>query len=475
MTGAAALTLGFIAMSCSNNDDLYDPEAIVAAQGQSLEEAYNAAFIRTFGQPDPEQDWGFGTATSGSRATRTVDVNKNEWEAKGYVVPAAITDREREVVMDWFANNKNPETEVVNITDYFVQNVGHGGVSYTSTADANGVTHESTGSDHMDWIYCGPGRGQDWNQGGIVTDYTDNDGDEHINDFNANSGEIQHILYSGSEYFGFHDSFQDNGQGSKYRNYVLRFITVDGVVGCYVGFDYESHGQQGDITPDGYYNDRVIKLIPSDGRSWEAQPKKIRVFAEDLSANESSDFDFNDVVFDAEYVNATQVKITVWAAGGILPLRINDFEVHEFLRHPLVENDSCMINTHAKPYAKIPYTWEDNKPQRDTIITVTNGTFDEDNFPYGVKELVRLYVYKRGAWRELKAEKGVPACKIAAPIGSKWVLERHGIESAYPLFKDYVKNRNGYKVFNWWTTQINLNHVYAKYGNGYTTQCNEDD
>lgn len=316
MTLAAFALVSSAFVSCSNDEGVaYDPTAKKVND-------YNAAFVARYGQPAANQDWGFGT-------TRSVDVNSNEWEAKGNVIPKDITDREREVVMKWFTDNKNPQSETVDLTNYFVQNVGHGNVSYTCV-DGNGASHTAVGSNHMDWIFCGPGRYMNY---GMTepADYTWDNGDEHINNFNAQSGVIQHILYTGTEYFGYHDSFQDNGRGSKYstvnRNFVLRFIEVDGEVGCYVGFDYESHGGQGDIEPDGFFNDRVIKIVPGDGSKFIIPGGYTnRVICEDLGTTDDSDF--NDVAFDIRYADGG-AYFRVVSVGGIYPLYVDGREVHE--------------------------------------------------------------------------------------------------------------------------------------------------
>ena len=316
MTLAAFALVSSAFVSCSNDEGVaYDPTAKKVND-------YNAAFVARYGQPAANQDWGFGT-------TRSVDVNSNEWEANGNVIPKDITDREREVVMKWFTDNKNPQSETVDLTNYFVQNVGHGNVSYTCV-DGNGASHTAVGSNHMDWIFCGPGRYMYYGMTEPAP-YNYNDGDEHINNFNAQSGEIQHILYTGTEYFGYHDSFQDNGRGSKYstvnRNFVLRFIDVDGEVGCYVGFDYESHGNQGDIEPDGYFNDRVIKIVPGDGSKFIIPGVYTdRVICEDLGTTDDSDF--NDVAFDIRYADGG-AYVRVVSVGGIYPLYVAGREVHE--------------------------------------------------------------------------------------------------------------------------------------------------
>ena len=61
ITSAAALALCGLITSCSHDIDGLTPEESVAA-------TYEKAFITAFGQPAPDQTWGFGTSASTSRA-----------------------------------------------------------------------------------------------------------------------------------------------------------------------------------------------------------------------------------------------------------------------------------------------------------------------------------------------------------------------------------------------------------------------
>ena len=408
MTLAAFALVSSAFISCSNDEGVaYDPTAKKVND-------YNAAFVARYGQPAANQDWGFGT-------TRSVDVNSNQWEENGYVIPKAITDREREVVMKWFTDNKNPQSETVNLTNYFVQNVGHGNVSYTCV-DGNGVSHTAVGSNQMDWIFCGPGRYlNDWEGMTEPAPYTSNDGDEHINNFNAQSGEIQHILYTGTEYFGYHDSFQDNNSGSKYRtvnrNFVLRFIEVDGEVGCYVGFDYESHGNQGDINPDGYFNDRVIKIVPGDGSKFGYTD---RVICEDLGTTDDSDF--NDVAFDIRYVD-DGAWVRVVSVGGIYPLYVAGNEVHKLFGA---------------------------QPKADGTYQILGERTSDEFFVRGATKAADIkvevtYIDKSGTATaapastfELTADQGKVPQKIRVSPKFQLCAERQNIGDKYPAFKDYV-------------------------------------
>ena len=65
MTGiAAAICLGF--SSCSKFD--FTP----ITHGEEVYESYETAFVNKFGEPAPEQTWGFGTSSSRAAITRSI-------------------------------------------------------------------------------------------------------------------------------------------------------------------------------------------------------------------------------------------------------------------------------------------------------------------------------------------------------------------------------------------------------------------
>ena len=205
--------------------------------------------------------------------------------------------------------------------------------------------------------------------------------------------------------------------------------------------------------------------------------KSIRIIAEDLSATEASDFDFNDVVFDVEAdfaVSETvnKVKITLWAAGGTLPLRINSkngvggFEVHQALG---IQDMKTMINTHAKTIARDPYKWADNISKYTETITLVEGSIRKEHFNEDVNEFVRVEVQKvsdsgNEVWCLLTAQRGKPACKIGVPVGTPWLLERNKITDAFTRFQDWV---NTAEPQNWYSSRV-ASHFY---NGGMSTTC----
>ena len=404
--GLLALVVGGFTASCADKDGDYVPV------GQQKATAYADAFKELIGgEVAPNHDWGF-TKTSivsetAQARTRVAETNSNEWftgtnpKFAGLVKPADVTDREEEVVTKWFKDNRNPSSDPISLSTFFVQQVHFGDKVYTAIGN-NNTEYSVVGGNQMDWLCAYSDTERE-----VLNYYPYEERaksveghDDHINNFNTSEPKrndpdnsdgfhnMQLMMYSSTARFGFQESF--NSQNDRiYYNYVLKAIEVDGVVGYYVGFDYESHGNQGDFNPDGYYDDRIVKIVPGNGiyeytpggetssnststRTDRIERRRLvsqgRVFCEDLGTDAArmtkSDIDFNDAVFDAKiwrlgqydvtYVNGTYsseteyltgiypnglengkfkyiAEIRLLAAGGTVPLRIggnNGFEIH---------------------------------------------------------------------------------------------------------------------------------------------------
>ena len=103
--------------SCSSNDvPSYDPSAEKTA-------LYQENFVKTFGNIDPQNDWGFGQdIPCAPKPTKVANANANEWG--GYVeVPDTLTEAQIATVTSWFATHPNPQGIAVNWSDFFVQQV----------------------------------------------------------------------------------------------------------------------------------------------------------------------------------------------------------------------------------------------------------------------------------------------------------------------------------------------------------------
>lgn len=467
ITAALAVAISGAFVSCSD-DVSYD--SLIEQKAKTFEQT----FIEAYGTPAPNHTWGFKK----NDVTRGSEPNSNQWfdgvtqRYKHLVQPADVTAREEEVVAEWFETNQHPTCDEIYLTEFFVQQVHFGSQVYYST-DNNGYSTSVVGGQHMDYLYAYDPVGKDsyvWvrdepesttNYNGhneIVTDHKD-----HIYNFNTSAPQrtdtglhnMQLMMNSSTENFGFHESY--NSQSDRYylekdRNWVIKAIEVDGVVGYYVGFDYESHGDRGDFEPDGYFDDRIIKIVPGEGYSFEDWEEVVvretvvevgRVFCEDLGASSLSDIDYNDVVFDAviireqKSIDGTTVsdgyyaKVCLLAAGGTIPVTVGGYEVHSVLGEDEV-GTQVMINTlKEEERGKVngAAVWEHAPVVIDRIDGVSSIDAIEINALYNNKV---VEVTNNGEY--------LAPYKLCVPIGTRWAKERVDIGGAYKKFKDYCSN-----------------------------------
>ena len=164
-----------------------------------------------------------------------------------------------------------------------------------------------------------------------------------------------------------------------------------------------------------------------------------RVIAEDLSASEFGDFDFNDVVFDVVKAEGGKTTLRLICAGGVLPLRVRGanesegVEVHSVFGQmaPNAKGEYQMFNTGAGP--TVP----------ETEFTVDG----EYTTPEQIKNII-IEVKKENVWMPLYATQGVAACKILVDDTFKPVGERTNIANENKKFTNYV--RGGFADDFWW-------------------------
>ena len=164
-----------------------------------------------------------------------------------------------------------------------------------------------------------------------------------------------------------------------------------------------------------------------------------RVIAEDLSASESGDFDFNDVVFDVVKAEGGKTTLKLICAGGVLPLRVRGanenggVEIHSVFGEtaPNAKGEYQMYNTGAGP----------------TVPEATFTVEGEYTTPEQIKNII-IEVQKNNVWMELKATKGEAACKILVDDTFKPVTERRNIADENKKFTNYVQGT--FQDDFWW-------------------------
>ena len=178
--------------------------------------AFEDAFIRAFGQPDPNHNWGFKTSDATRGITRSNpgdfypetekyhNMNHNEWadpdkEFGGYTVPDPLTEKQKAVVAAYFQTVSPLSYEDPHLRHFFIQQVYKGGnTTVNNTTEgitaANGSKYDS---DNMNLLSVG--------QANI-----------HINDFNAGTCTESDVL--------------DNGQkvgGSSHKDQITLMVNID--------------------------------------------------------------------------------------------------------------------------------------------------------------------------------------------------------------------------------------------------------
>ena len=176
---------------------------------------------------------------------------------------------------------------------------------------------------------------------------------------------------------------------------------------------------------DDNYTDWIVRISPAelkyDGR----------IMGEDLSAEESGDFDFNDVVFDYRLNNDETATVKLRAAGGTLELYvggeanadktaiINGHEVHAEFGVGI----GTMVNTGVATGTEDPAPF---------------SVACKDNDPINIK----IWVKKGTTFMELTAHTGKPASKFKTKTTTKWCDEYISIINPYPSFATWVGDPN---------------------------------
>ena len=200
-----------------------------------------------------------------------------------------------------------------------------------------------------------------------------------------------------------------------------------------------------------------------------SDPEVVRIIAEDLTwGSENGDFDFNDVIFDVQLIdNGSNIRITLRAAGGTLPLYIAGVEVHE----KFGVSTSTMVNTYTdnsgnliKDHNPVSFTI----PNQDKKNYVLDANGNETYPPYGstVKEVawklpvevLKLLSNGSRGLVELTAPVGKAAAKVA--VGNdynNWCPERTSVDDKFfdhsrrkGKFSMYVKQEAPYAADNSW-------------------------
>jgi hypothetical protein len=439
--------------SCSkNNFDTITPQEV-------KEQQYAAAFEQTFGAPASNQTWGFTTPAK----TRAADVNGNLWYQK-WKRPTNVTQEEIDWAKEEFGKVRENVQPWVSIewSNYWVQQVyqgqrgsidGNGNTVYPSGVMNRLMVFNNKKTNVISWypyeeeVVTYEGEYEhvnNFNSANNATEYTDDVTEEK---FKGTTLMINMGTDGRAEQFAYHNTSSSD--------YYYSYIVLEHNGSYFVGFDfYAVHpdGQEAnknmDVERDWKFNDWIIKITPAKS-IYKFPSDPVRVMAEDLGTS-SSDFDYNDVVFDVLFVNDNgdyKANITLQAAGGTLPLYFkygsNDaFEVHKKFE---VATD-VMVNTHA---ADRGLKGVDNKqPVSNIWLDIEDKSYESAEDAVDALKIVvisggnTIYLTPKASYENYS---NAPKM-IVAPRGTEWVDERVLISKVYSKFVDWISD----STVEWW-------------------------
>ena len=209
--------------------------------------------------------------------------------------------------------------------------------------------------------------------------------------------------------------YDDNKDGILYGSYVIGLEDFDS--------NEDDHDCNDVIIVVNNHLEDTYPLLRIPKPTW-------RVIGEDLSAEENTDFDFNDIVLDVT-LTKEGAECVLQAAGGQLPLRVNyddNLEVHKLFG----VDQKMMVNTiNLEKHPELKQYKVDKDPVKFSIKGSFKSVYD-----------VVIQVQKGNQWHELYAKPGGSACKILVKPTFKWPDELESLKVVYPKFIDYVNDPN---------------------------------
>ena len=422
ISGVLAIAISAVFTGCSKSTDLYDEGAIEKSKQEQKIADYNAAFEKAFGKIAVGNDWGFGAAkvTRGS-ATSGYD----QYDLTGLSKPIN-GDKKVEAFINKF--NDAPIATNVDFSDYFLQHV----IKQTNKGNSGwGSKSEHQQIAQLQAFNYNTGKWED------VKDFVGGKAEKQLIHGNNITHGTTLMVNMGTpdarpQFKWLAKGNAEVGGDYECTNYVIK--EIDGQY--YLGLSYVNKPENATNSADeayNYYDAWIIRLVKANGTP--GYKEYGRVMCEDLGSTDASDFDFNDVVFDAWIMNDGSINIRVLAAGGILrPVTIGGVAV----TLPTMCNTGGDVTSDPQEFtipASVATKVENNWT---TIASIPVVVTDADGQPLVL---------------ESKSDGSAPA-KVCTAIGVPWAKERCKLDLAYTNWTSYVNTRN---PSNWYT---NMHRAY---------------
>lgn len=398
IVAGAAMTIS----SCSSNDaPEFDPNA-------ETKWNFQTEFVKQFGEIASNQNWGFNSVGVYTMPSSTRTVIKTDMPDYQKYEPAPdVTEAQINEVKDAFQNINNLDSEPINYTSFFVQQVYMSNRTYK---DGNG--NDVVGSSKMNHLKV----------------WKDNENGEHANDFNVKAGTTVLFVNAGTYKFSYSNS---SDSGKDYFDYIVKKVGEY----YYVGFSFKARGQNPNeqVEGDNNYDDWIVRIVPAKMLGDEEKNTQ-RIIVEDLGS--IGDFDYNDLVFDAYVYNQngqTWAKIKLLAAGGTLPVYICGCDEKVEVHDKFGVSTTTMVNTKKGTVDK-------------SYVEFTIKLRNEVSSSFNAND-IEVQVNNNGNVIPLTSNVGKAPEKICVDNSFDWCDERQNIATKYPDFTKYVSNPS---IGDWW-------------------------
>lgn len=426
---------------------------------------------------------------------------------QGQVLPAGdVTDEEIQYVSEWFRTHREPDFELPQFTEFFIQEISKDkdrvieGTGKTATANGAWVDWQ-----HIPTVWEDDGTNAGSESIDFSMDYlaveTSGAEREHLNNYNSGNTnpiavtpptnlatDTQVFPYRTLKYWtsngGYTTDFvtHSSGDNTDYKHYVLVHLSFDGprtgnhYDGYYLAFDYELHKsttvwdgntqknrtKTTNIKPDGFYSNWIVKLSPADPNWKKDDHTWHRIMCEDLGSTD--DFDFNDLVYDVYFTNDDAghytAHIKVQASGGILPIYVGTYTENDaYEAHQILQDGNAQMS--AGYYVPVnvaigvttdpadEFTFE-MKDKNGNWYDATKGT-DPDYIPILVtsKDKSRQEAAQKNTFILPESGNSIVPQKICIDgnlidaTKVRWMLERQQIETSYERFDDWATDPAG--------------------------------
>ena len=405
LNGFAMLLCGAAFVACSHNDASFDEGYKAKSEAMQRDAQYEDAFVKAFGPIAPGHQWGFDqTTVGGTRAGQARVDAFSDMATPNDLTSGKEGDKTAKAIRDAFIAGKGSSSANISFTDYWMQH-------YCQPDDKNagfGIV-QAYDSSISDWV--------------TVTNFSD--GKNNVENKYTNTK-----LKGTTLMFDMGGDPDANGKMFRYRSgnewcYDYQFYTDNNFT--YLGLKHSY--VQGNKTQVTYW---VIRISPATLKTDNVKYEG-RIFCEDKGS--IGDFDFNDLVFDAQIFESGKVSINILAAGGKLPIKVAGKDVHSLMGE--------MVNTNNAGAKHSPVAIELSASEASAL---------------GITSILSIPVvvtYDEGD-SELTAFAGQAPAKVCTFRGVDWADEYANINKAYSGFSDWAQHNTTPATWS-----DNLNPIYT--------------